>query len=117
MNHNRSFAFNIGVKFETPEEFFLQESPAKFVWGGVDPKTLAQSIFGDLLNLQVPSQEYNAKDIVSTKQELVICVGCPASGKSSFVKKYFVPSGYVRVNQVKIFFADLRTLSKQKTNV
>lgn len=31
--------------------------------------------------------------------ELIVCVGYPASGKSSFVKKYLVPKGYVYVNQ------------------
>jgi predicted kinase len=28
-------------------------------------------------------------------------VGFPASGKSTFAERYFVPEGYVRVNQVR----------------
>lgn len=35
------------------------------------------------------------------RQELVIFVGLPASGKSTFAERFFVPQGYVRVNQVR----------------
>jgi len=37
--------------------------------------------------------------ITKTEQELVIMVGRPASGKSSFTTKHFVPAGYIRVNR------------------
>lgn len=33
---DRMFAANVGVKFQTPEEFFLNEKPAKFQWGSLD---------------------------------------------------------------------------------
>lgn len=32
-------------------------------------------------------------------QELVVMVGVPASGKSTFSKQYFQPNGYVSVNR------------------
>lgn len=35
----------------------------------------------------------------SATQEIVIFVGLPASGKSTFARKHFVPHGYVHVNQ------------------
>ena len=31
--------------------------------------------------------------------EMVVMVGCPASGKSTFRKRYFEPNGYVVVNR------------------
>ena len=35
---NRKFADNIGIRFQTPEEYFFNEPPIKFSWGGFDPK-------------------------------------------------------------------------------
>lgn len=48
--------------------------------------------------------EYSKKKLdfsglASDKQEMVILVGMPASGKSTFAKKYFVSRGYAHVNQ------------------
>ena len=37
--------------------------------------------------------------MTSEEQEMVIFVGFPASGKSTFAKKYLVPKGYVHVNR------------------
>ena len=40
---DRKFAFNVGVDFKTPEEFFLAEKPTdSWEWKGVDPKTLLE---------------------------------------------------------------------------
>lgn len=35
---DRKFAQNIGIGFYTPEEYFLQEEKADFIWGGFNPK-------------------------------------------------------------------------------
>jgi len=37
--------------------------------------------------------------IVSKEKEMVILVGLPSSGKSTFTLKHFVPNGYVRINR------------------
>jgi bifunctional polynucleotide phosphatase/kinase len=33
------------------------------------------------------------------RQELVIFIGYPCSGKTSFYRRYFQPTGYVHINQ------------------
>jgi len=90
---DRGFAHNTGLIFKTPEEFFLSEPAAAFQWDSIDPHHVLEQ-----LKAKSP---YDEKDIIGdvTGQELVIMVGRPASGKSSFSKKYFVPKGYVHVNQ------------------
>lgn len=98
----RAFAANIGVKFQTPEEFFLNEEPAKFIWDSIDPLEIVNKYAG---------QKYNPKDYISKAKEMIIMVGMPASGegewlhkftvgKSSFTKNILVPNGYARVNRV-----------------
>lgn len=88
---DRTFAHNIGVTFKTPEEYFLGEAASdKWAWESIDPaavltqRTAAGKAYS---NLHKPSQE------------LVIFVGVPASGKSTFARKHFVPHGYLHVNQ------------------
>ncbi|KAI8091750.1 polynucleotide kinase 3 phosphatase-domain-containing protein [Thamnidium elegans] len=87
---DRKFADNIQIDFFTPEEYFLNEPKAEFSWGGFHPK--------QHLALDVPLYTPDTPLIVKDP-ELIICVGYPASGKSSFVKTHVVPHGYVYVNQ------------------
>jgi bifunctional polynucleotide phosphatase/kinase len=35
-------------------------------------------------------------------QEVIVFVGYPASGKSTFAHKHLVPKGYVYINQVRL---------------
>ena len=76
--------------FKTPEEFFLNEKPVEFSWNSFDAKSYLSS-----------ADEHTDLDFdpVSSKQEVVVMVGPPASGKSSFAKKYLVPAGYVWINR------------------
>lgn len=85
---DRKFAANVGVKFQTPEEFFLGEAPAKFDWLTVDPSSIMQT------GTASGKKEYHSKT-----PEMAIMVGCPASGKSTFRKRYLEPHGYVAVNR------------------
>lgn len=87
---DRKFALNVGMKFHTPEHLFLGEKELPFELG-VQPHQLAEQLDEKALNLY--------KNIASKKQELVIFVGFPASGKSTFAKTHLVPKGYVHVNQ------------------
>jgi len=78
------FALNVGLKFQTPEQFFLgqKETVPKPQF---DPKQINKS--GSALKNGV-----TLRDI----QECIIFVGSPASGKSTFWKTHL--SDYVRVN-------------------
>jgi len=94
---DRKFAHNIGIKFMTPEEFFLGETKKEaFDWQAPDineelnrHKTVGTAAAGP------PS----FADVASDKQEMVVVVGFPGSGKSTFCKKYLLPKGYVHVNR------------------
>lgn len=84
---DRKFAHNIGLPFHTPDEFFLGEQAAPFEWGTIDPKAV----------LSAPPPAFTVTP--SPTQEIVLFVGLPASGKSTFARRHFVPHGYVHVNQ------------------
>ncbi|KAL0972774.1 hypothetical protein UPYG_G00194590 [Umbra pygmaea] len=87
---DRLFALNIGLQFHTPEEFFLGWKCAPFSLPLFDPRTLDSSAC-----LYDPP---NAS-LTSTKQEVIVAVGYPASGKSTFFHTHVVPKGYVYVNR------------------
>eukprot|EP01101_Sappina_pedata_P004778 TRINITY_DN206_c0_g1_i1.p1 TRINITY_DN206_c0_g1~~TRINITY_DN206_c0_g1_i1.p1 ORF type:complete len:433 (-),score=177.45 TRINITY_DN206_c0_g1_i1:147-1328(-) len=93
---DRSFAFNIGIPFKTPEELFLGEKADPiFDWGSIDP--VAQLLkYEQLADSLIAKYE---KLALQGTQELIICVGTPASGKSTFTRRYFVPKGYIQINQ------------------
>jgi bifunctional polynucleotide phosphatase/kinase len=82
---DRKFAHNIGIEFQTPEEYFLNETPTtKWEWGGFNPITYVTSPL-----------TYNFKP--SDSQELILLIGPPASGKSTFVNHYL--SSFTRINR------------------
>ncbi|KAH8549917.1 polynucleotide kinase 3 phosphatase-domain-containing protein [Umbelopsis sp. PMI_123] len=89
---DRKFADNISIEFHTPEEYFLKEAPNKFSWGGFDPKKTPTEgpLFSPSDTPLIPEGE---------GQEVIVFVGYPASGKSTFAHKHLVPNGYVYVNQ------------------
>ncbi len=69
---DRKFALNIGIKFCTPEMYFLHKPDVKYSLG-FDP------------NVFVPVKEKIIKP--ATSQEVVIFIGFPGSGKSSYAKR------------------------------
>lgn len=82
---DRKFALNLGITFNTPEEFFLSStsapyslgwSPSEFSVGEDEPYTFTPR-----------------------ERELVIFVGSPASGKTTFFSRQVKEHGYVWVNQ------------------
>lgn len=63
----------------------------QYTWGVFNPTTLDHSKQSTALDL-----------VTSTSQEMVLFVGCPASGKSTFFKEHFEPRGYVHINRDKL---------------
>jgi len=91
---DRTFASNVGVTFKTPEEYFFNEDPAPFEWESQEPIKFLESMQKDL-ELMVGGKN----PVPAKEQEMIVLVGRPASGKSTFAKKHVVPHGYVHVNQ------------------
>ncbi|XP_066567814.1 bifunctional polynucleotide phosphatase/kinase isoform X1 [Amia ocellicauda] len=87
---DRLFALNIGLQFHTPEEFFLGWKSATFNMPAFDPRKCDPN-----------ARLYDPPDasLTSTQQEVIIAVGFPASGKSSFFQTNIIPQGYVYVNR------------------
>uniref|UniRef100_A0A336MJT2 CSON000292 protein n=1 Tax=Culicoides sonorensis TaxID=179676 RepID=A0A336MJT2_CULSO len=90
---DRLFAMNIGVKFYTPEENFQNAKQDKdWTQPGFDPKTFNSNSSMTLTN---PPDALKK----SVNQEVIVMVGMPASGKSSFARKHFETSGYAYINR------------------
>jgi bifunctional polynucleotide phosphatase/kinase len=83
---------NLRVPFFTPEEFFLGDKPAKFLLGAFNP---ADYLPATTEQTSLPNSPPFAR---RGEQEVVVFVGSPASGKSSFFREN-LQEGYARVNQ------------------
>ncbi|KAI8481654.1 hypothetical protein Bbelb_405720 [Branchiostoma belcheri] len=85
---DRLFAINIGLTFQTPEEYFLGYRKATFKLPDFDPR-----------KLDADGPLYAQPTLLSSAPEVIVMVGCPASGKTFFVKQNLVSQGYVHVNR------------------
>ncbi|KAF6764952.1 polynucleotide kinase 3'-phosphatase [Ephemerocybe angulata] len=89
---DRKWALNVELKFLTPEEYFLGLPPhPTYELPGFDPSTLPE------LPEVLPSSSALLPPPLT--QELVVFVGFPSLGKTSFFRKHFQAAGYAHINQ------------------
>ncbi|KAI0051582.1 PNK3P-domain-containing protein [Auriscalpium vulgare] len=94
---DRKFALNVGIKFYTPEasmrafsEYFLGISAAPYTLPGFSVSSLKPGLRITPVSPPIVS---------TTPPELVLFVGLPCLGKSSFYRSIFAPAGYTHINQ------------------
>ncbi|KAM6987628.1 bifunctional polynucleotide phosphatase/kinase [Tautogolabrus adspersus] len=87
---DRLFALNIGLQFHTPEEYFLGWKSAPYSLPSFDPRMIDST-----------ARQYDppSASLTSNKTEVIVAVGFPASGKSTFFHTHIIPKGYVYVNR------------------
>jgi hypothetical protein len=129
---SRKFAVNLKIPFFTPEEYFLGDPPTAYILGAFNPL--------DYIPTPVlPSTEPTATTITTTTQtntipptvpvispssapDIILFVGSPAAGKSTFYRDHLLPMGYARINQDTLktrdrCVAEASTLLSQNTPI
>lgn len=98
---DRLFAINIGCAFHTPEEFFLGHRKIKFEIPCFDPRSLSSKLAenNDSSHLVARSKGEQNHELGSKQLEVIVFVGYPASGKSTFASNYLKNENYVIINQ------------------
>ncbi|KAM9359157.1 bifunctional polynucleotide phosphatase/kinase [Symphorus nematophorus] len=87
---DRLFALNIGLQFQTPEEYFLGWKSAPYNLPNFDPRKIDSSA-----KLYDPP----SASLTCSKTEVIVAVGYPAAGKSTFFHTHVIPKGYTYVNR------------------
>lgn len=103
----RDFATNVGIKFQTPEEYFHNEAPHPYT-RDFDPNLYlnpTSSTSTDTSKSSKLNHGYTktgpAPIVIEKKNplDIILFCGSPASGKSTFYWQCLRPLGYERVNQ------------------
>ncbi|ETI22171.1 polynucleotide kinase 3'-phosphatase [Cladophialophora carrionii CBS 160.54] len=96
---SRDLAANIGIKFQTPDEYFLNAPPEPYDHV-FEPSRYLQSIqAAEPTTNGAAGAAVSAPFTKDSKQDMVIFCGSPGAGKSTFFWDVLQPLGYERVNQ------------------
>ncbi|KJH51849.1 DNA 3'-phosphatase [Dictyocaulus viviparus] len=89
---DRFFAANVGVTFQTPEEFFLRR---------MTPEPWGPPLFDPSGYIVAKKSLLEPEDapLPSATTEMIVIVGFPGSGKSTFARKLEKDYGYMVVNR------------------
>ena len=88
---DRNFAHNVGIPYQTPEEYFLGEKPRDF------KRDFDLSSFPYEENTVTAAGEPKVEKV--NDRDIVLFCGPPGSGKSTFYWNHLKPLGYERINQ------------------
>jgi bifunctional polynucleotide phosphatase/kinase len=93
---------NLKIPFYTPEEYFLGDPPSKYILGAFNPLDYISTPTTSLSFTQTtpPSfTSYVSPVSPPVTPDIILFVGSPASGKSTFYHTHLQPLGYERINQ------------------
>lgn len=98
---DRKFAVNVGLTYLTPEQFFHDEAHM--------PHLPDEFIPSEILKNAKESKDWTeiCRPIEAIRPSVIIFVGSPAAGKSTFYRRHLQRHGYARINQ-----DELRSSSK-----
>lgn len=86
---DRSFAYNIGLKFTTPDRFFLDDN--KFnLWewdSNIFDKNTLDSYISNTNKMNIPIINDEINKLFFSKKYTIIVTGSPSCGKTTFAKK------------------------------
>lgn len=85
------FALNIDLPFKTPEELFLQSNQQ------INENNCTISGFNPYIYKFKKDNHKNIK-LNNIEKEMILLIGVPGSGKTTFVKKFLLPQKYVHIN-------------------
>jgi len=103
---------NLKCPFYTPEEYFLGDPPANYILGAFNPTDYIPVSTSPVNNSLQTSTSLNtipsstgskplSLPIIPPAQspDIILFVGSPAAGKSTFYRDHLLPMGYSRINQ------------------
>lgn len=94
---DRKYAYNAKLQFYTPEEFFLGREPAPFSWReGMTPEMVEELKTAALAERPAALTDGS---LTPGGKDIILMVGPPGSGKTSFYHTYLKHKGYEWINQ------------------